>query len=77
MELVPCRYDPVSDRWTIVKPMGTRRFALASAALQGSMICVGGFDGQRHLASSELYDPRIGRCRVGLPFLHSVMQLAS
>ena len=66
MMLVTCRYDPISDRWTTVKPMGTRRFALASAALRGSMICVGGFDGERHLASSELYDPRSGRCKADL-----------
>ena len=56
-----CRYDPVSDRWTTVKPMGSPRFALAAAVLKGSMVCAGGFDGQRHLASAELYDPRAGR----------------
>ena len=60
--MAPCRYDPVSDRWTTVTPMGTPRYTLASAALMGSMICVGGFDGDKHVASSELYDPRMGRC---------------
>lgn len=64
-QVMACRYDPVSDRWTIMKPMSTPRFALASAVLKGSMVCVGGFDGQRHLASSELYDARAGRCESG------------
>ena len=44
-----------------MKPMGSPRFALAAAVLKGSMVCAGGFDGQRHLASAELYDPRAGR----------------
>ncbi len=46
--------------------MGTPRYTLASATLMSSMICVGGFDGDKHLASSELYDPRMGRCGADL-----------
>ena len=59
--LESCRFDPVADRISMCKPMSTPRFALASSVLKGSIICIGGFDGQKHLASSERLDPRAGR----------------
>ena len=51
------RYDPVTDKWTEVTPMLTKRCRLGVATLNGKLYACGGYDGYTFLQSAEVYDP--------------------
>ena len=50
------RYDPRSNKWTPVAPMGTRRKHLGCAVYNDMLFAVGGRDDQTELSSAERYD---------------------
>ncbi len=52
------RYDPRSNRWTPVAPMGTRRKHLGVAVYNGMIYAVGGRDDATELSSAERYNPQ-------------------
>ena len=52
-------YDPASDRWRAIAPMGSKRSALAAAVVGGLLYVIGGKDGSNHLSSCEVYDPGV------------------
>jgi len=51
------RYDPEGDTWTMVCGMGSKRIGVGCAVVNRILYAVGGFDGQRRLASVERYHP--------------------
>ena len=51
------RYDPRTNRWTPVAPMGTRRKHLGVAVFNGMIYAVGGRDDATELSSAERYSP--------------------
>jgi non-specific serine/threonine protein kinase len=53
------RYDPVADAWKAMSPMHTAREHLASCAIGGKMIVVGGWNGplKTVTGATESYDP--------------------
>ena len=53
------RYDPATNAWEAVAPMGTARWGLAVAVLDGKLYAVGGRGGGV-LSSVERYDPALG-----------------
>uniref|UniRef100_A0A8C5GQA4 Kelch-like protein 10 n=1 Tax=Gouania willdenowi TaxID=441366 RepID=A0A8C5GQA4_GOUWI len=50
-------YNPDTNQWTLITPMGTPRFRLGVIAYMGHIYAVGGRDGSRDLRSAEAYDP--------------------
>lgn len=55
-------YDPATNRWTPVAPMGTARSALAAVALGINLYALGGEDESKNsLSSMEMYDPATNR----------------
>jgi N-acetylneuraminic acid mutarotase len=50
-------YDPSTNTWTAIAPMGTARSALAATTLNGKIYALGGWDGYR-LNIAEAYDLR-------------------
>lgn len=52
------RYDPKTDTWTMVAPMGIGRDAVGVCLLGDQMFAVGGYDGQQCLKTVEAYDPQ-------------------
>ncbi|CAG0914854.1 unnamed protein product [Notodromas monacha] len=52
------RYDPQSNEWRMVAPMGKRRCGVGVAVLCDLLYAVGGHDGQSYLNSIERYDPQ-------------------
>jgi N-acetylneuraminic acid mutarotase len=57
-------YDPTTNTWTAIAPMGTRRMNLAATTLNGKIYAVGGDDGvyvqpniPHILNTTEAYDP--------------------
>lgn len=52
---LPCSYDPGSNCWKSVAPMGTRRLGVGVAVTGGCLYAVGGSDGSVPLASVERY----------------------
>uniref|UniRef100_A0A8C5H038 Uncharacterized protein n=1 Tax=Gouania willdenowi TaxID=441366 RepID=A0A8C5H038_GOUWI len=50
-------YNPDTNQWTLITPMGTHRFKLGVVAYMGHIFAVGGSDGFRDLSSAEAYDP--------------------
>ena len=54
------RYDPRSDTWCTVAPMGMCRDAVGVAVLGDRLFAVGGYDGQSYLSAVECYDPQTG-----------------
>lgn len=50
-------YDPELDRWTNVKPMHSKRLAVAIAVVNRLLYAIGGFDGVHRLNSAECYHP--------------------
>lgn len=52
------RYDPRSNRWTPVSPMGTRRKHLGVAVYNNMIYAVGGRDDTTELSSAERYNPQ-------------------
>lgn len=51
------RYDPRTNRWTPVPPMGTRRKHLGVAVYNNMIYAVGGRDDATELSSAERYNP--------------------
>ncbi len=51
------RLDSPDGAWEAVASMGTPRGALATAAIQGRLIALGGVNDDGVLASTEIYDP--------------------
>ena len=53
-------YDPQSQTWSAVTPMGSKRSSLAAVVLPGPRVLVmGGHDGSSSpLNTAELYDPQ-------------------
>jgi hypothetical protein len=54
-------YDPVVNVWYDLPNLSKRRFNCTVEKLEGSLFCVGGFDGAAYLTSVERYDPREGK----------------
>ncbi len=52
------RYDPRTNRWTPVAPMGTRRKHLGVAVYNNMIYAVGGRDDATELSSAERYNPQ-------------------
>ncbi|UYV64104.1 KLHL4 [Cordylochernes scorpioides] len=52
------RYDPKTDTWTTVAPMGVRRDAVGVCLLGDQLFAIGGYDGQSYLSLVEAYDPQ-------------------
>ncbi|KAG1697204.1 Kelch-like protein 20 [Nymphon striatum] len=52
------RYDPKTNRWTPVTPMGTRRKHLGCAVFNDMIFAVGGRDDTTELSSAEKYNPQ-------------------
>ena len=50
-------YITATDRWTPIASMGSRRYDLASVALNGFIYVMGGSDGRNDLDTAEKYDP--------------------
>uniref|UniRef100_A0A8C5ETF3 Kelch-like protein 10 n=1 Tax=Gouania willdenowi TaxID=441366 RepID=A0A8C5ETF3_GOUWI len=50
-------YNPDTNQWTLITPMGTPRCDLGVVAYMGHIFAVGGRDGFRDLRSAEAYDP--------------------
>ncbi|MFN8536491.1 MAG: kelch repeat-containing protein [Thermomicrobiales bacterium] len=54
------RYDPASGTWAVAPHMAVDREESAAVALRdGTVLVIGGSDGERTLASAELFDPRL------------------
>lgn len=52
------RYDPRTNRWNSVSPMGTRRKHLGVAVYNNMIYAVGGRDDTTELSSAERYNPQ-------------------
>uniref|UniRef100_A0A8C5N720 BACK domain-containing protein n=1 Tax=Gouania willdenowi TaxID=441366 RepID=A0A8C5N720_GOUWI len=50
-------YNPDTNQWTLITPMGTLRCGLGVVAYMSHIFAVGGSDGSRHQRSAEAYDP--------------------
>eukprot|EP01043_Picozoa_sp_COSAG02_P010064 COSAG02_NODE_348_length_24081_cov_19.231007_10_plen_641_part_00 len=50
-------YDPASDSWRAIAPMGSKRWGLATTVVGGLLYALGGHDGSGWLSSCEVYDP--------------------
>uniref|UniRef100_A0A8C5DDS0 Kelch-like protein n=1 Tax=Gouania willdenowi TaxID=441366 RepID=A0A8C5DDS0_GOUWI len=50
-------YNPDTNQWTLITPMGTPRYDLGVVAYMGHIFAVGGRDGSRYQRSAEAYDP--------------------
>lgn len=55
------KYDALTDTWTNVQPMLSRRCRLGVAALNGKLYVCGGYDGSTFLKSVEAYDPKTNK----------------
>ena len=53
-------YDPVTNQWDDAPDMPFQRSEFAAVAYQGTILCIGGFDGQDHLSSIEQFNPATG-----------------
>jgi Kelch motif len=54
-------YDPGTNNWTPVAPMGeARAYPCAVTLLDGTVLVVGGIDNRKVLASAERFDPNSG-----------------
>lgn len=51
------RYDPETNRWTLVAPMSVARLGAGVAACGDVLYVVGGFDGENRWRSAERYHP--------------------
>ncbi|MBN3311577.1 KLHL1 protein, partial [Atractosteus spatula] len=52
------RYDPKTDTWTAVAPLGLARDAVGVCLLGDKLYAIGGYDGQTYLQTMECYDPQ-------------------
>lgn len=53
-------YNPLTNNWTNITPMGTKRSCLGICAFDGLLYVCGGYDGASCLSSMERYDPLTG-----------------
>lgn len=51
------RYDPESNEWVFVQPMGIGRGGVGLAALGSYLFAIGGHDGKNYLQTAEVYSP--------------------
>ncbi len=51
------RYDPATNKWTLITSMASARLSFAAAAMGGSLYVTGGEDAAGKLRSCERYDP--------------------
>ena len=49
------KYDAKTDRWTYIQSLKTRRSGLQLLAADGSLFCLGGFNGSSRQASCERF----------------------
>ena len=59
-------YDPASNSWRAIAPMGSKRYGLAAAVVGGLLYALGGYDGSS-LSSCEVYDPASNSWRAIAP----------
>ena len=52
-----CRWDPESNRWSLVCPMSVARLGAGVEACGGALYVVGGFDGLNRWDTAEKYQP--------------------
>lgn len=57
------RYDPKTDEWTTMTPLGVPRDAVGICLLGDRLYAVGGYDGQSYLNSVESYDAQANEWR--------------
>eukprot|EP01046_Picozoa_sp_COSAG06_P043169 COSAG06_NODE_5616_length_3357_cov_32.055249_1_plen_475_part_10 len=60
-------YDPASNSWRAIAPMGSKRYGLAAAVAGGLLYALGGHDGSGIVSSCEVYDPASNRWRAIAP----------
>lgn len=53
-------YNPMTNAWTYITPMGTKRSCLGICAFDGLLYVCGGYDGASCLSSMERYDSLTG-----------------
>lgn len=53
-------YNPLTNKWSNITPMGTKRSCLGICAFDGLLYVCGGYDGASCLSSMERYDPLTG-----------------
>ena len=51
------RFSSLTNKWSLVAPMLTKRCRLGVASLHGKLYVAGGYDGNVFLRSVEVYDP--------------------
>ena len=51
------QFNPTGETWVERAPLPTARGGLAVTTLQGKLVAVSGYDGQRNPAAVEVYDP--------------------
>ncbi|XP_023653290.1 kelch-like protein 4 isoform X1 [Paramormyrops kingsleyae] len=61
------RYDPKTDEWTTMTPLGVPRDAVGICLLGDRLYAVGGYDGQSYLNSVESYDAQTNEWREEVP----------
>lgn len=49
-------YDPVTNEWTMITPMLSKRSGLGMVNFKQNLYVIGGFDGVNRLRSGEKYD---------------------
>jgi hypothetical protein len=59
-------YDPASNSWRAIAPMGSKRQNLAAAVVGGLLYALGGSDGSSK-SSCEVYDPASNSWRAIAP----------
>lgn len=53
-------YNPMTNQWANITPMGTKRSCLGICAFDGLLYVCGGYDGASCLSSMERYDTLTG-----------------
>ncbi|XP_075692842.1 kelch-like protein 4 [Rhinoderma darwinii] len=61
------RYDPKTDSWTTVAPLGVPRDAVGVSSLGDRLYAVGGYDGQTYLNTVESYDAQTNEWTQDVP----------
>jgi len=61
------RYDPREGFWVRLPSMSTRRGCHALTVLGDALYAMGGYDGDKMVASIEIFDPRLNTWRMGDP----------
>ena len=70
-------YDPQSNTWSAVAPIGTARRVFGLAVMRGKLYAVGGCsNGAAALATAEAYDPQHDRWEAVAPLASARRALA-